>query len=221
MPSRSTARRGPRSTSAWPTAGTGPSPTPSGSTLRGCGRSSSSSSRTPTSRARTGVPLVRPGSPMGNLSRACPPAAIARARPDPPSSARPSGRGPRPKVLRLSQRLHRRRGAPEENSLPRRESIYGDMPCRITVQRKRKTTLLLDADVWQRFQEEVLRTEGTRATSAEVEKLLKGTDPGAFVEALTTLYPPAPAGLPSPEEVERARPRLPRAAVELIRGDQD
>src|SRR3990172_817664 len=47
-----------------------------------------------------------------------------------------------------------------------------------TMTGKHKTTLLLDERVWRRFQEEVLRSEGPRATSAEVEKAIGATEIG-------------------------------------------
>lgn len=89
------------------------------------------------------------------------------------------------------------------------------------VGRKRKTTLLLDAEVWRRFQEEVTRQEGPRATSAEVERLLRGMDPELFEEALAKVLPPPEGGLPSLEEVERSRPRPREEVAPLIREERD
>jgi len=89
------------------------------------------------------------------------------------------------------------------------------------VERKRKTTLLLDSLVWRQFQEEVMRHEGARAASAEVEKLLQGQDPEAFVRALEDVFPRPRGGFPSLEEVERTRPRIRGDAASLIREDRD
>jgi hypothetical protein len=89
------------------------------------------------------------------------------------------------------------------------------------VERKRKTTLLLDAEVWRRFQEDVLRHEGSRAASGEVEKLLRGTDLEAFVNALAEVSPRPSGGLPSLDDVERARPRIRGRIADLIREDRD
>lgn len=87
--------------------------------------------------------------------------------------------------------------------------------------KKHKTTLLLDADLWRRFQEEVTRQEGPRATSAEVEKLLTGMDPEVFEEAVARVIPPPEGGLPSLEEVERSRPRPRQEVAPLIRQERD
>ncbi|MFQ5838323.1 MAG: hypothetical protein ACE5HJ_06020 [Thermoplasmata archaeon] len=87
--------------------------------------------------------------------------------------------------------------------------------------RKHKTTLLLDADVWRAFQEEVMRHHGARATSAEVEKLLGGGDPATFAVALESVFPRPPGGFPSLEEIEDARPHLHRELAGLIREERD
>lgn len=89
------------------------------------------------------------------------------------------------------------------------------------MERKRKTTLLLDAEVWRRFQEDVLRHEGARAASAEVEKLLRGTGLDPFVEALGVVSPRPKRGLPSLDDVERTRPKIRGRVADLIREDRD
>lgn len=91
----------------------------------------------------------------------------------------------------------------------------------VSVKRKHKTTLLLDPEVWRRFQEEVTRHEGPRALSAEVEKLLRGTDPELVEQALEEVFPRPAAGLPSLEEVERRRPRIRGPLTPLIREERD
>ncbi|HEX9341554.1 MAG TPA: hypothetical protein VF992_10380 [Thermoplasmata archaeon] len=89
------------------------------------------------------------------------------------------------------------------------------------MEKKTKTTLLLDSEVWRRFQEDVLRHEGPRAVSAEVEKLLRGTDLDGFAEALAEIFPRPGRGLPSLGEVERTRPRVRGRMAELIREARD
>jgi len=86
---------------------------------------------------------------------------------------------------------------------------------------KHKTTLLLDERVWHRFQEEVMRTEGPRATSAEVEKAITATDLAPILTAVATRYPSGDAGFPSVSEVERLRPTGRGDLTRLIREDRD
>lgn len=86
---------------------------------------------------------------------------------------------------------------------------------------KQKTTLLIDAEVWKAFQEEVTRHEGPRAASAEVERLLRGMDPEIFEATLAEDLGQQEGGLPSLEEVERKRPRLRREVTSLIRDERD
>ena len=86
---------------------------------------------------------------------------------------------------------------------------------------KHKTMLLLDAEVWRRFQEEVLRYDGGRATSTRVEKLIAATDPARIVAAVAGTWPSPREGFPSLVEVERRRPRPRRPVSNLIREDRD
>ncbi|HKZ47698.1 MAG TPA: hypothetical protein VJ397_02805 [Thermoplasmata archaeon] len=86
---------------------------------------------------------------------------------------------------------------------------------------KHKTTLLLDEGIWRRFQEEVLRREGARATSAEVEKAIAATDLAPLLETLAARYPQPDAGFPSVAEVERLRPKGRGDLTALIREDRD
>ena len=86
---------------------------------------------------------------------------------------------------------------------------------------KHKTMLLLDAEVWRRFQEEVLRSDGGRATSTRVEKLIAATDPARIVTAVAATWPSPREGFPSLVEVERRRPRPRRPVSDLIREDRD
>jgi len=101
------------------------------------------------------------------------------------------------------------------------EALYGSTAYHITVQAKHKTTLSVDAAVWRRFQEEVVRIAGPRATSAEVEKLLGASEPEPYLRALEAVFPRPGGGLPSLEDVERSRPSLGRTVAELIREDRD
>src|SRR3972149_3789076 len=68
---------------------------------------------------------------------------------------------------------------------------------------KHKTMLLLDAEVWRRFQEEVLRSDGGRATSTRVEKLIAATDPARIVTAVAATWPSPREGFPAGVGVER------------------
>ena len=86
---------------------------------------------------------------------------------------------------------------------------------------KHKTTLLLDDAVWRRFQEEVLRQEGARATSSQVEKALAAMDPTPIVEAVATHLQPPTEGFPSVAEVEQQRPKGRGDMTRLIREDRD
>lgn len=101
------------------------------------------------------------------------------------------------------------------------ETRHGCMAYHIAVPAKRKTTLLLDATLWRRFQEEVLRTAGPRAVSAEVEKRLAAEDPEEFLRALEGVFSAPGGGFPSLAEVERTRPRIRRKAGDLIREERD
>ncbi|HKZ64291.1 MAG TPA: hypothetical protein VJ400_07605 [Thermoplasmata archaeon] len=86
---------------------------------------------------------------------------------------------------------------------------------------KHKTMLLLDEAVWRRFQEEVFRQDGARATSARVEKLIAAADPSPIVEAVAATWPPPRDGFPSVGEVERLRPRARRPVSSLIQEDRE
>jgi hypothetical protein len=89
------------------------------------------------------------------------------------------------------------------------------------MERKHKTTLLIDADIWRSFHEYVSRRRGPRAVSLEVEKLLRGTDLRAFDRALASVFGPRSAGFPSLEEVESRRPRSRVEMAALIREERD
>lgn len=100
-------------------------------------------------------------------------------------------------------------------------ALYGNMVYYISMANKHKTMLLLDAEVWRRFQDEVLRQDGGRATSSRVEKLIAGTDPAPIVEAVAATWPSPREGFPSVAEVERRRPSPRRAVSGLIRENRD
>ncbi len=100
-------------------------------------------------------------------------------------------------------------------------SICGCTVYRISVEPKHKTTLLLDAAVWRRFQEEVQRHEGGRAASGEVERLLRGADPRVFMDALAKVFPRPEGGWPSLRDVERGRPKIRAEVATLIREGRD
>src|SRR3990172_8003908 len=101
------------------------------------------------------------------------------------------------------------------------EGLYGNMAYHIVMADKHKTMLLLDAEVWRRFQAEVLRQHGGRATSARIEKLIAATDPTPIAEAVATTWPPARDGFPSVAEVEQRRPHPRQPVSTLIREDRD
>lgn len=84
---------------------------------------------------------------------------------------------------------------------------------------KHKTTLLVDAEVWRRFHEEVVRHEGGRSVSGAVERLLRGPD--RFREALEMVFPPSREGYPSLAEVEADRPSHEGDAAAGVRRERD